>query len=141
VGIESTIIDCTKDHPVVLRPGAITAEMIEQTTGIKVYSDPAKIRIKASGLFESHYSPKAKVVIGTATEPGNGFIAMANCPTPTGAVRLASPENIEQYARNFYSALREGDRRGLKKITVTHPDGEGLAAAIRDRSNKAASGK
>jgi len=141
VGIESTIIDCTKDHPVVLRPGAITAEMIEQTTGIKVYSDPAKIRIKASGLFESHYSPKAKVVIGTATEPGNGFIAMANLPTPIGAIRLTSPENIEQYARDFYSALREGDKKELKKITVIQPDGEGLAAAIRDRCEKAAAGK
>jgi L-threonylcarbamoyladenylate synthase len=141
VGIESTIIDCTKDHPVVLRPGAITAEMIEQTTGIKVYSDPAKIRIKASGLFESHYSPKAKVVIGTATEPGNGFIAMAYLPTPIGAIRLTSPENIEQYARDFYSALREGDKKELKKITVIQPDGEGLAAAIRDRCEKAAAGK
>ena len=141
VGIESTIIDCTKDYPDVLRPGAITAERVEETTGVKTYSDSAKIKIKASGLLESHYSPKAKVVIGTTAEPGDGFIAMANLSTPVGAIRLASPKNIEQYARDFYSALREGDRRGLKKITVTHPDGEGLAAAIRDRSNKAASGK
>jgi L-threonylcarbamoyladenylate synthase len=141
VGVESTIIDCTKDHPVVLRPGAITAEMIEQTTGVKIYSESAKIKIKASGLLESHYSPKAKVVIGNTAEPGDGFIAMANLPTPIGAIRLASPVNIEQYARDFYLALREGDRRELKKITVIHPDGEGLAAAIRDRSNKAASGK
>jgi L-threonylcarbamoyladenylate synthase len=143
VGIESTIIDCTKDYPVVLRPGAITAEMIEQITGVKIYSDSTKIKIKikASGLLESHYSPKAEVVIGTTTEPGNGFIAMANLPTPIGAIRLASPVNIEQYARDFYLALREGDRRELKKITVIQPDGEGLAAAIRDRCEKAAAGK
>jgi len=141
VGIESTIIDCTKDYPVVLRPGVITAEMIEQTTGVKIYSDSTKIKIKASGLLESHYSPKAEVVIGTTTEPGNGFIAMANLPTPIGAIRLASPVNIEQYARDFYLALREGDRRELKKITVIQPDGEGLAAAIRDRCEKAAAGK
>jgi L-threonylcarbamoyladenylate synthase len=141
VGVESTIIDCTKDHPVVLRPGAITAEMIKQTTGVKIYSESAKIKIKASGLLESHYSPKAKVVIGTTAEPGDGFIAMANLPTPIGAIRLASPVNIEQYARDFYLALREGDRRELKKITVIQPDGEGLAAAIRDRCEKAAAGK
>ena len=141
VGVESTIIDCTKVYPEVLRPGAITAEMIEQTTGFKIFSNSIKFENKASGLLESHYSPKAKVIIGTTAEPGDGFIAMANFSTPTGAVRLASPENIEQYARNFYSALREGDRRELKKITLIHPDGEGLAAAIRDRASKAASGK
>jgi len=139
VGVESTIIDCTKDHPVVLRPGAITAEMIEQTTGVKIYSESAKIKIKASGLLESHYSPKAKVVIGNTAEPGDGFIAMANLPTPIGAIRLASPVNIEQYARDFYSALREGDRRGLKKIVVVEPNGTGFAEAIRDRLSRAAS--
>ena len=140
VGVESTIIDCTKDYPVVLRPGAVTAEMITQTTGFKTPPDGANNKIRASGSLESHYSPKAKVVIGTYSAPGNGFIAMANLPTPIGAIRLASPENIEQYARDFYLALREGDRRELKKITVIQPDGEGLAAAIRDRCEKAAAG-
>jgi len=141
VGVESTIIDCTKNNPVVLRPGAITTEMIEQTTELKIFSSFVKIGIRASGVLESHYSPKAKVVIGTSTEPGDGYIAMANFSTPIGAIRLASPEDIEQYARVFYSALREGDRRGLKKITVKQPDGKGLAAAIRDRSEKASRGK
>ena len=141
IGVESTIVDCTKEYPFVLRPGAVTAEMIEQTTGFKIFSDIAKDKVRASGLLESHYSPKAKVVIGTHSESGSGFIAMANFPTPKGAIRLASPENIEQYARDFYLALREGDRRQLKNITVIQPDGEGLAAAIRDRCEKAAAGR
>ena len=139
VGVESTIIDCTKDYPDILRPGAITAKMIEQTS-FKIFSNSIKFDIKASGLLESHYSPKAKVVLDANTEPGDGFIAMANLPTPIGAVRLASPEDVQQYARDFYLALREGDRRQLKKITIMQPDGEGLAAAIRDRSEKAAGG-
>jgi len=141
VGVESTIIDCTKSHPDLLRPGAITVEMIEKTTGLKIFSSITKSEIRASGLLESHYSPKAKVIIGNDAKPGDGFIAMANHATPLGAIRLAIPENIEQYARDFYSALREGDRRGLKKITVVNPQGQGLAAAIRDRLSKAASGK
>jgi len=141
VGVESSIIDCTKEYPVVLRPGAITIEMIEMTSGVNLQLNPEKSDIRASGLLESHYSPKAQVVIDVAAEPGDGFIALANIPTPAGVVRLASPENIEEYARIFYKALREGDQKGLKKITVLQPDGGGLAIAIRDRSGKAAAGK
>ena len=139
VGVESTIIDCKKNNPVVLRPGAITNKMIENTTGFKVQFNQNEIR--ASGLLESHYSPKAKVVIDETAEPGDGFIALANIPTPTGVIRLASPENIEEYARDLYGALRAGDQKGLKKIKIIQPKGDGLALAIRDRSGKAASGK
>jgi L-threonylcarbamoyladenylate synthase len=139
VGVESTIIDCKKNNPVVLRPGAITNVMIENTTGFKVQFNQNEIR--ASGLLESHYSPKAKVVIDETAEPGDGFIALANIPTPTGVIRLASPENIEEYARDLYGALRAGDQKGLKKIKIIQPKGDGLALAIRDRSGKAASGK
>jgi L-threonylcarbamoyladenylate synthase len=141
VGVESTIIDCTKDNPVVLRPGAITNKMIENATGFKVQFNQNKNEIRTSGLLESHYSPKAKVVIDETAEPGDGFIALANIPTPTGVIRLASPENIEEYARALYGALRAGDQKGLKKIKIIQPRGDGLAVAIRDRSGKAASGK
>ena len=141
VGVESTIIDCTKEFPMVIRPGAITTEMIEIITGSKVQLGFEKSEIRAPGLLESHYSPKAQVVIGNHTESGNGFIALANLPTPTGAVRLASPKDIQEYARVFYIALREGDKKGLKNITVAQPSGVGLAVAIRDRINKAASVK
>ena len=138
VGLESSIIDCTKQYPVILRPGAITTGMIENTTGYKTPFNQAKSEIRTSGLLESHYSPKAKVVIDETAEPGDGFIALANIPTPIGVIRLASPENIEEYARALYRALRAGDQKRLKKITIFQPDGPGLAEAIRDRLSKAA---
>jgi L-threonylcarbamoyladenylate synthase len=141
VGIESTILDCTTNFPTILRPGAVTSEMIEKTTGIKTSSDFNKNRIRSSGLLESHYSPKAKVVIGTTAEPGDGFIALANIPTPKGVIRLASPENSEEFDNVFYRALRRGDQTGLKQIIVIQPSGEGLAIAIKDRLTKAAAGK
>jgi L-threonylcarbamoyladenylate synthase len=75
------------------------------------------------------------------TEPGDGFLAFADIPTPIGTVRLASPKNNEEYAQVLYSALRLGDQFGLKHIVVVEPRGSGLAIAIRDRLNKAASGK
>ncbi len=139
VGVESTIIDCTKSAPQILRPGAITKEMIEETTGLAVVSDE-KTEIRVSGALDSHYSPKAQVVINAMAESGEGFIALATITTPSGALRLAAPNTVEQYARDLYAALREGDARELTKIAVILPQGDGLAEAIRDRITKAAHG-
>jgi len=141
VGIESTIINCTKEKPLVLRPGAVTVEMIETTTGYKIPLSLEKNEVKASGLLGLHYSPRAKVVLDTTADSGDGFIALAEISTPTGVIRLASPQNIEEYARILYGALRAGDQKGLKKITIFQPGGVGLAEAIRDRVSKAAAGK
>ena len=101
----------------------------------------AKSEIRVSGLLESHYAPNAKVILSAATKPGDGFIALADVVTPIGAIRLASPASIEDFARDLYKALRLGDQYGLKKICVVEPEGAGLAVAIRDRLSKAASGK
>ena len=137
IGIESTIIDCTKDHPVILRPGAITAEMIENILGIRMVLGKTKNEIKVSGLLESHYSPKARVLLDTQAKPGNGLIAFSSVPTPIGVIRLAEPHNIEEYAKVLYSALREADKKGIEVVIVVSPTGSGLATAILDRLKKA----
>jgi L-threonylcarbamoyladenylate synthase len=137
VGVESTIIDCTRAYPNVLRPGAITFEMIEKITGHINTLDLNQMKVRVPGLLNSHYSPKAQVVVGQNAAPGEGFIAFAYVPTPRGAIRLASPENIEQFAYDLYSALRRADTLGIRKIVVVQPEGNGLAIAIRDRVNKA----
>jgi L-threonylcarbamoyladenylate synthase len=141
IGVESSIIDCTKTSPVVLRPGAVSNEMIERITGFESIQNSIKSDVKTSGLLDSHYAPKAKVSLGLRTEPGDGFLAFAEIPTPIGTVRLASPKSNKEYAQVLYSALRLGDELGLKNIVVVEPIGKGLAVAIRDRLNKAASGK
>ena len=138
VGIESTIIDCTKDAPTVLRPGAITIEMIEKTILIKVIFNQFRSKIKTSGLLDSHYSPKAIVVLNKVAIPGDGMIAMENIPTPIGVARLASPTTIEQFAMELYQALRSGDQKGIKRIVVIAPEGDGIAVGVRDRLSKAA---
>jgi len=139
VGLESTIIDCTGPAPIILRPGAITREMINNSISIDGVKSDNKSDIRVSGSLESHYSPKAEVFIDLPPNPGDGFIAMNDIPTPSGVIRLASPMSIEQYAKDFYTALRLGDKKGLKRINVIQPEGSGLAEAIRDRLSKAAS--
>ena len=140
IGVESSIIDCTQVNPVVLRPGAITKEMIEAVTGLTVSLKADESEIRASGLLDSHYAPKAKVILGLSAQPGDGFIALHQIPTPIGSIRLASPASIEDYARDLYGALRMGDQLGLNKIYVVEPEGPGLAIAIRDRLGKASWG-
>lgn len=135
VGIESTIIDCTTDSPKLLRLGAITSEMIEKATGLEVSRSGTKIRV--SGSLASHYAPRAKVVLDQASQPGDGLIALASEPTPTGVVRLIAPADIESFARELYVGLRQADALGLERVVAITPKGEGLAEAIRDRLARA----
>jgi L-threonylcarbamoyladenylate synthase len=140
VGLESTIIDCTGDAPKILRPGAITQAMIEETTGLKV-SEVNDSQIRVSGSLEKHYAPNAKVILDVQAIAGQGFIAPADVATPPGAIRLASPANTDEYARTLYSALRDGDAQGLETIAIIQPSGDGLAIAIRDRLMRASKGR
>ena len=138
VGVESTIIDCTGPTPMLLRLGAITPLMIEESTGlIALESNPSEIRV--SGSLDSHYSPKAKVILDVVAIAGDGLIAPDQIPTPTGVIRLAAPSTIEEYARVLYHALRNADQQGLEAVVVLQPGGDGLAAAIRDRVQRSAS--
>ena len=138
VGVESTIIDCSKENPSILRPGAVTAEMVEQSTGI-ILLEAQEPRVRASGSHKQHYSPKARVLIGKEAQSGDGLIAMDGVLTPDGVIRLASPKNNEEYARILYSALRQGDDAGLERIYIDPPEELGLAVAIRDRITRASS--
>jgi len=138
IGIESTIINCTYITPTILRPGAITDEMIENSIGSKLNLNTLDSDIKASGLLDKHYSPKARVILNMLAKPGEGFIAMASISTPVGAIRLTSPTNNQEFAKVLYEALRDGDRFNLSEIKVIVPEGNGLADAIKDRLYRSA---
>ena len=142
VGVESTIIDCTGDVPKILRPGAITAEMIAKSTGLEFIDDGvSKSAIRVSGSLYSHYAPVATVVLDQSPVAGQGFIAMADVATPDGVVRLAAPKSDDEFARVLYAALRTADEQGLKSVVVAQPVGDGIAVAIRDRLVRAARGR
>ena len=145
VGVESTIIDCTGDVPRILRPGAVTVAMIEESTGLVVgdsgSSSDASVdeeQIRVSGSLDSHYAPVATVVLDQSPVAGQGFIAMADVATPDGVVRLAAPKSDVEFARVLYAALRAADEQGLKTVVVAQPAGDGIAIAIRDRLKRAA---
>jgi L-threonylcarbamoyladenylate synthase len=139
VGVESTIIDCTGELPKILRPGAITEEMITGVTGLVIADSVSDIRV--SGSLENHYSPAAKVILDIAPASGDGFIALSNIETPAGVVRLASPQNNEEFARLLYTALRSADQQELARVVVAQPAGDDISVAIRDRLLRASRGR
>jgi L-threonylcarbamoyladenylate synthase len=140
VGVESTIIDCTGDLPKILRPGAVTAQMIQESTGLQVVGSVEEPLIRVSGSLDSHYAPVATVVLDQSPLAGEGFIAMADVVAAVGVVRLAAPKTHEEFAHDLYAALRAADEQGLATVVVQQPVGDGIAIAIRDRLKRAAHG-
>jgi len=141
VGVESTIIDCTGLLPRVLRPGAISAAMIEEVTGLKAVSVNGGDEIRVSGSLENHYAPLAKVFLDQPPTAGQGFIALEHIHTPRGVIRIAAPTSAEEFAQVLYSALRAADSRGLEEVVILQPFGDGIEVAIRDRLSRASNGR
>jgi L-threonylcarbamoyladenylate synthase len=138
VGVESTIIDCTGDVPKILRPGAITPQMIAKSAGLEVVGIVEESTIRVSGSLEAHYAPEAAVVLDQSPLAGQGFIAMVDVVAGDGVVRLAAPQTHDEFARVLYSALRAADEQRLDTVVVKQPIGDGIAVAIRDRLMRAA---
>jgi L-threonylcarbamoyladenylate synthase len=151
--VESCIVDCTAQAPVLLRPGAVTADDIARIGGVAPVA--RRSRIRAPGTLAAHYAPQATVVIldrgdalrlGTelselpapGDRPRDGFLAPAGIPTPAGTVRLCEPDDADAYARGLYAALREADALGLARVIAVPPPPEGIGNAVRDRLVRAA---
>ena len=143
VGVESTIIDCTGELPRILRPGAITEEMIKESTGLNelALSTQFESTPRVSGSLEKHYAPAAKVLLDQTPVAGQGFIAPSRRVTPTGVTRLAAPKNSNEFARDLYAALRKADELGVSEVVIEQPQGDGIEVAIRDRLQRASKGR
>jgi L-threonylcarbamoyladenylate synthase len=124
--------------PKILRPGAITAQMIAESAGLEVVGVEEESAIRVSGSLEAHYAPAAIVVLDQSPITGQGFIAMADVVAGEGVVRLAAPKTHDEFAQVLYSALRAADEQGLETVVVAQPSGDGIAVAIRDRLKRAA---
>jgi L-threonylcarbamoyladenylate synthase len=148
VGVESTIVGAWDETPVLLRPGAVTADQIEAITGRAMAPNAGGIRVP--GSTATHYAPHAQVVVVERNELGGalasrdtgtrtGLIAPADVGTPsTGVVRLAAPAEENEYAQTLYAAMREADDCDMDVVVVVLPEPKGIGAAVRDRLLRAA---
>lgn len=145
VGVESTIVACLSNQPVLLRPGAVSGADIEAATGLSLGSVTTN-SVRTPGTLAAHYAPSAQVVVvadaglaaAMAENPTVGLIAAADVATPPGMVRLLAPNSAASYAAGLYGALREADALGLSTVRAVPPAGStGLAIAVRDRLRRA----
>ena len=153
VGIESTIVDCTRGVPVLLRPGAITREQIQAACGIAPLSKeelPA-LTPRASGTLEAHYAPSAKVRLMDAKSLQTGLdllgaeaahIAVyARAALRTASSRLVMrrmPDDATATAQQLFAVLRGFDDEGVKLIWVETPPATPDWEGVRDRLERAA---
>ena len=149
VGIESTLVDCSRAAPVLLRPGTITAAQIEAACGLAVRERDAAAP-RASGTLASHYAPRATVRLMPAPQLQAaldvlGADARNIAVYARHAVRAAPavpqrrmPDDAQQAAFELFAVLREIDATGVRLIWVeTPPDGPAWDG-VRDRLQRAA---
>jgi L-threonylcarbamoyladenylate synthase len=160
VGIESTIVDCTRGAPVLLRPGAITWEQVQATCAqsallndeLLTQNLPAP---RASGTLESHYAPRARVrlmeapalqaaldVLGSEIDGTGTVIATYSRvvlrSSSSKVLRRRMPDDAAATAQQLFAVLRDFDDQGAKLIWVETPPDEPAWAGVRDRLQRAA---
>lgn len=161
VGLESTVVDCRTDIPVVLRAGGVGLEAIRSVIpeARMVEQTDANLQLASPGTRHPHYQPVAPLTIlkfpANASWPGvlrdekhelrdeHVSAKLAYC----GITRLAANdliyfesvfESVEEYSRGFYEFLREADRRGASRILCESVPMEGIGIALNDRMSRSA---
>ncbi|EJE50680.1 Sua5/YciO/YrdC/YwlC family protein [Acidovorax sp. CF316] len=153
VGIESTIVDCTRGMPVLLRPGAITRAQIARACGIAPLSkeDLPAHTPRASGTLEAHYAPNAKVRLMDAKALQTGLDLLgadaanmaiyARTALRTRSSRLVMrrmPDDASATAQQLFAVLRSFDDAGVKLIWIEAPPATPEWEGVRDRLQRAA---
>jgi L-threonylcarbamoyladenylate synthase len=136
VGVESTIVDVTGVHPLVLRVGGIPEARVADIAGAPV-GRRVDGEIAAPGTLPSHYAPNARVELVRADELHEQAERRRRDGLAVGVIE--PPDDVDEYARVLYQRLRDLDRTGVDVIlAVVPPDREGIGAAVADRLRRAA---
>ncbi|MEO7659561.1 MAG: L-threonylcarbamoyladenylate synthase [Pyrinomonadaceae bacterium] len=142
IGLESTVVDCTSEVPMVLRSGSISIERLrEAVPQTSVYMATNVEAPKSPGLRHRHYSPRASVVIVTDVgvlgyEPNAGFIGLTR-PADSFDRQLIC-DGIDEMAHSLFEFFRECDRDGIEQIICESVDESGIGTALMDRIKRAA---
>ena len=146
VGIESSIVDCSRGHPVLLRPGVLTPSQIEAVAGEPLLMPDAQAP-RASGTLAAHYAPRARVRLFTADDLA-AQVAKHWSPTlavysrtvalGAGALMRRMPDEALAAAQQLFAALRELDAAGASEIWIEVPPPDRAWDGVRDRLSRAA---
>jgi L-threonylcarbamoyladenylate synthase len=167
VGIESTIVDCSRGVPVLLRPGVLTATQIEYACGqnlllnneqsrqekrrLEADSLPPEDAPRASGMLASHYAPKAKLrlmdakalqtaldILDTDAKNIAVYSRQQMHSASTNILFRRMPEDAALAAQQLFATLRELDQPDIKLIWVETPPEDAVWDGVRDRVTRAA---
>jgi len=140
IGLESTVVDCTTDAPLVLRSGAITLEDLQKIIPeTRIYTVKKNEQPKSPGLKHRHYSPRARVILISdfrfQISNRSAFIGLSK---PVGKFDLIKIcQSVEDYAREFFKFFRKCDRRHIKTIYCETVEEKGIGTALMDRIKRA----
>jgi L-threonylcarbamoyladenylate synthase len=146
IGLESTIIDISKGQIRILRPGAITPEMLQEATGLEVvkYKQMTTTDPSAPGLFKRHYSPNTKLRLFEVGQnaPEGTHIAVIYLKKPDQIAEhsfwLSENGDLAEASKNIFSTLRHLDQCGYDTIYCEKAPSIGLVLALNDRLIRAA---
>ena len=158
VGIESTIVDATRGHPVLLRPGMLTPAELEAACGQPVRLPHEAVEVvdgqaapRASGTLESHYAPNARVrlmdatalqqaldLLGPDVPAGRIAVYAPQRPRQTGIAWHPMPAQAAACAHELFAVLRALDAQGVALIWVQTPPDTPEWQGVRDRLQRAA---
>ncbi|MBC7802716.1 MAG: threonylcarbamoyl-AMP synthase [Candidatus Parcubacteria bacterium] len=145
VGIESTIVDVSSARPVLLRPGRISKEQIEELLKVKIQHRQSDSPRHSGGL-ERHYAPKTPALLvaphaldGEIAKRKDAVAVLAfSRPDERVEYWIRMPRDPQAYAQRLYAALRELDGAKCEKILIERPPENEEWAAVRDRLWRAA---
>jgi L-threonylcarbamoyladenylate synthase len=141
IGLESTVVDCTSDAPVMLRKGAVSLESLRAVVPDISPFDPSDGEVPRSpGLKHKHYAPRATVVVVSEgmefrRTGAEAFIGMHPPTSPVSISRIC--KSTEEYAGALFEFFRECDRAGVQTIYCEAVPEQGIGAALMDRIRRA----
>ena len=140
IGLESTVVDCTTDTPVLLRKGAVSLERLrEVVTEISEVGSDDLETARSPGMKHRHYSPTAQVMIAENAlilNSDEGYIGLK--PPAGNGSQIKICNSTDEYASSLFEFFRECDRVGIKRIFCERVEETGIGAALMDRIRRAA---
>ena len=152
VGIESTIVDCTRGRPVLLRPGMLEVQALEAACGQPLLraEDLPQETPRASGTLEAHYAPHARVrlmdakglqtaldLLGADAKNIAVWSRALLATRAPGVHRRRMPDDAGEVARQLFAVLREFDAQGVQLIWIESPPPDAAWDGVRDRLQRA----
>jgi L-threonylcarbamoyladenylate synthase len=141
IGLESTVVDCTSDIPLILRAGAIALEDLQKIIPeTQIYRRSKNESPKSPGLKHRHYSPLARVVLISSefrvqSSELKAFIGLSNPNQKFDLIKVCT--SVEDYAHSLFDFFRQCDRQGIEEICCQTVEEKGIGLALMDRLKRA----